>query len=244
MPADATCLRCGYALVHLQHPRCPECGRAFDPRYASTYAAPSTQRQHRDELRQFRLEEAAREPSARRRIIIRVSLLLAIISLLSTPPFFGGFLWFNWIALIMLALAEFRRASARAELGLPPYARPPMGRYGWKFFCVAALAFVPLLMAIGFLIHLPLFAREVEEIEASSFHYHPPPRWVGALYVEVDRCPHATYFIAPLSGAPILRNATLVHRNSMTECAHTGGIPLFPEWRVNLRQGRGRDPRG
>jgi hypothetical protein len=32
------CLRCGYSLHLLPEPRCPECGRAFDPKRASTYA--------------------------------------------------------------------------------------------------------------------------------------------------------------------------------------------------------------
>jgi hypothetical protein len=31
IPNDATCLGCGYALRDLPEPRCPECGREFDP---------------------------------------------------------------------------------------------------------------------------------------------------------------------------------------------------------------------
>jgi hypothetical protein len=31
------CLRCGYILDHLPEPRCPECGRGFDPNDARTY---------------------------------------------------------------------------------------------------------------------------------------------------------------------------------------------------------------
>ncbi len=32
------CLGCGYILDHLPEPRCPECGRGFDPQDARTYA--------------------------------------------------------------------------------------------------------------------------------------------------------------------------------------------------------------
>ena len=34
------CLGCGYILDGLPEPRCPECGRGFDPDDASTYARP------------------------------------------------------------------------------------------------------------------------------------------------------------------------------------------------------------
>lgn len=38
--ADAKrCLGCGYILEGLPEPRCPECGRAFDPHDPVTYAA-------------------------------------------------------------------------------------------------------------------------------------------------------------------------------------------------------------
>jgi uncharacterized paraquat-inducible protein A len=32
------CLGCGYILEHLPEPRCPECGRQFDPNDAATYS--------------------------------------------------------------------------------------------------------------------------------------------------------------------------------------------------------------
>lgn len=41
------CLACRYALTGLSVPRCPECGRAFDPRDPSTYAVDETQRRPR-----------------------------------------------------------------------------------------------------------------------------------------------------------------------------------------------------
>lgn len=36
-PEFKRCLGCGYILNHLPEPRCPECGRAFDPHDARTY---------------------------------------------------------------------------------------------------------------------------------------------------------------------------------------------------------------
>lgn len=160
------------------------------------------------------------------------------------PEALGFALLFNWLLLAALALDERRRAVARHDLGLPPLEKPPLGRYGWQFFIVAILAFVPLAMGAAFLIHLPLFAKQVEEIDQTSFHFHPPPRWVGGLYVEIDRCPHATFFIAPLRSNPIFPHATLVHRNNDATCEHVTGIPIWKNWQVNLHQGRGRDPRG
>ncbi len=37
LPEDACCLKCGYLLRGLSAPRCPECGREFDPADRSTY---------------------------------------------------------------------------------------------------------------------------------------------------------------------------------------------------------------
>lgn len=37
IPAEAVCLKCGYALRGLHAPICPECGRAFEPADANTY---------------------------------------------------------------------------------------------------------------------------------------------------------------------------------------------------------------
>lgn len=37
LPDSAVCLKCGYLLRGLTEPRCPECGRAFDPRNPSTF---------------------------------------------------------------------------------------------------------------------------------------------------------------------------------------------------------------
>jgi hypothetical protein len=37
LPADACCCGCGYALRDLPEPRCPECGRAFDPARPRSY---------------------------------------------------------------------------------------------------------------------------------------------------------------------------------------------------------------
>jgi hypothetical protein len=36
-PEPKRCLGCGYILEHLPQPRCPECGRAFDPRDPKTF---------------------------------------------------------------------------------------------------------------------------------------------------------------------------------------------------------------
>lgn len=44
VPSDAICMQCKYRLYGLPEPRCPECGRAFDPRDSATYLASSTPR--------------------------------------------------------------------------------------------------------------------------------------------------------------------------------------------------------
>jgi len=38
-PGHKRCLTCGYILDHLPEPRCPECGRAFDPADQATFRA-------------------------------------------------------------------------------------------------------------------------------------------------------------------------------------------------------------
>jgi hypothetical protein len=40
-PISTLCLDCGYVLDHLAEPRCPECGRPFDPRDPSTFTTPA-----------------------------------------------------------------------------------------------------------------------------------------------------------------------------------------------------------
>lgn len=37
---EAECIRCGYSLGGLAVPRCPECGRLFDPDDSTTYLQP------------------------------------------------------------------------------------------------------------------------------------------------------------------------------------------------------------
>ncbi len=41
LPDDARCLTCGYALRGQTEPRCPECGRAFDPDDTDTFRLPA-----------------------------------------------------------------------------------------------------------------------------------------------------------------------------------------------------------
>ncbi len=40
------CLDCGYDLRHLTEPRCPECGRPFDPGDESTFHVPFSRMSH------------------------------------------------------------------------------------------------------------------------------------------------------------------------------------------------------
>lgn len=47
LPDTAHCLTCGYALHGLVEPRCPECGRGFDPAQPSTYAQRKLERYER-----------------------------------------------------------------------------------------------------------------------------------------------------------------------------------------------------
>ena len=42
IPDDATCVRCGYRLVHLPRQTCPECGSWFDPNDHSTFLRASS----------------------------------------------------------------------------------------------------------------------------------------------------------------------------------------------------------
>lgn len=44
VPSDAVCLQCKYHLYGLPEPRCPECGRAFDPPDNTTYRCAETPR--------------------------------------------------------------------------------------------------------------------------------------------------------------------------------------------------------
>src|SRR5262245_57642286 len=37
IPYTAACIACGYRLCGLSHPRCPECGNAFDPADPQTF---------------------------------------------------------------------------------------------------------------------------------------------------------------------------------------------------------------
>ncbi len=44
---DANCLACGYSLRGLADPRCPECGRSFDPANPATYSIRGASCKHR-----------------------------------------------------------------------------------------------------------------------------------------------------------------------------------------------------
>ena len=41
-PETATCIQCGYTLLGLVEPVCPECGRRYDPQDESTFVTPSS----------------------------------------------------------------------------------------------------------------------------------------------------------------------------------------------------------
>ena len=44
VPDSAQCRECGYLLRGLPEPRCPECGRPFDPHDPTTYRDPTRPR--------------------------------------------------------------------------------------------------------------------------------------------------------------------------------------------------------
>jgi hypothetical protein len=64
VPDNARCLGCGYELRGLPEPVCPECGRAFDPGDPKTF-------------------DARTAAQRRRRLILRVLVLVAVIGLLA-----------------------------------------------------------------------------------------------------------------------------------------------------------------
>ncbi len=48
VPRDARCLGCGYSLRGLAEPRCPECGRPFDPADPTSVRLPARRRPRRE----------------------------------------------------------------------------------------------------------------------------------------------------------------------------------------------------
>ena len=215
----------------------------FDPTDVETYRSPTNDLRMMERKQRRRLEATAADPTADERWVATICLGLAALSTLSLPALVAKLLLISWIGLLVLLVHASLRASARRALGRPSVTRPPLGRYGWKALVVAAVAAVaPLPMAILMGAHLPLLSREAAAIEADSFHARSTGQFVGLIWVEVDRCPHATYFIAPQQGNPFAPAVTLVHQTSAAPCEFGGGYSLWPSWRIKMGTGRGRLP--
>ena len=221
--------------------RCPECGREFNPSQPDTYNSPSWRVEQIQLKQRRRLEHRAAEPTAQYCLVVNGAVIIAAFGVLWLPWPLGMISIAAWIALAGIALRETFRAHARAVLALPAQRKPVLGFAAWKLVAIVVLSIAaPLPLAVAFLLHLSLFAADAKEIEHSSFHEHPPPRLVGLIWVEVDRCPNGIFFITSQDGNPFSGGVTLVRRTSSGSCDHVYGLPIWKDWYVKPGKGRGR----
>lgn len=202
LPPDATCLGCGYSLRALTVPRCPECGREFEPADARTYRRPPfvTPPPQADRLRRpFEWNRYAQPPHA---LALVACVLVAGIELWeSSYPMadatFGEFagltsccaLWLLPVALIVDYLTRILAIVGRDPAGW----RPRRKRRVWRW---AILPVCSVLFASALLIDWPLelrFALSRKALEqealatAGSGEESRRARWIGLYYVRAIR---------------------------------------------------------
>ena len=244
IPVDATCLNCGYALLHLPQPRCPECGRAFDsndPFSFRTRFRPRSASWLQRQIEAF--WEQLRAPATRReRVEARVVLtlaFLAVIGALPRVPWEWKFLM--WPALTGVIVSAMARGWGRWARGAGSDPKPIAGRWAWQAWALLVLALVvPPSATTMFWLQRPLFEAVAKEVESTLLGERFRGRYIGTTWVEIDRCPHGTFFQFPQNGNPIREYVTLFHSTDPASCSFARGVAVGDEWRFWYGWGRRR----
>jgi hypothetical protein len=181
------CLGCDYLLRDLPTPRCPECGRPFDP------LDPTTMRTGRagDDLRRWFFARLGWQG-----VLVTAFPMLLLVWVFSSPgPYYMGLIMVFVIG--ALALVPTAALTARASGGKV--------RRGTLLIVTvltcASVVFVELPLRVRFALSIPAMNRLLLDVRANPDAPQPQRRWVGLYEIGEVRPPRS----GGLSGSGITR---------------------------------------
>ncbi len=182
-PPPPTCLDCNYALTGVATPRCPECGREFDP------ADPATFGPRESPLIHFVRRCAAIQPSLRFCVLLAAGLL--IVNVIASPIWDGNILihlaiilmcYLGWLlGLVTTSLARVLLRLRGVRCGFPTW-RWLLLFFIWVSSVYLTVTHAPLRLAAA-ASHSSLI-RHATALEQSAT---PPPRFIGLFHVHRAR---------------------------------------------------------
>ena len=196
VPSDAVCLQCKYRLYGLTEPRCPECGRAFDPANSATYLASSTPR----------WAQRAQPPHEAMSLLIIGLAILSLVDASKPYPFalpgacfsvvIGGIALTDWLVRGAAWIDSMRH---KLEPRFRSESRP-----GWHWgvlpFCLVLVVSTHIInwpLQLRFRLSLPAFEKAAAEIVHGE-NFVAGGRWVGLYRVcatRVSRTGNITFSI-------------------------------------------------
>ncbi|MEW6251852.1 MAG: hypothetical protein AB1716_14495 [Planctomycetota bacterium] len=184
LPADspAMCLGCGYRLRGLTQPRCPECGRAFDPRDPATWRRPSR-----------RWEMA--EPPGR---LFHIPLAALCGWLLIQAGWPGESCFTLSVILVVFALMSGWTLGLLAFIGCALLRRPEsLTQWAlWRKWLKAPSIVAALILLLGAEVPLPAMDRSATGAMSSPVGARLPPRWIGLYRAKsAERIPGGVRFV-------------------------------------------------
>lgn len=179
MPADASCITCGYSLSRLRTAICPECGRRFDPRNASSF------------LRARRWQRWAKAPSNLECVLLAVLSVFLLWRVSSPAQWEESGICVGSFVVVPLWLAMFgiwvHRAAAarRLRLDCPECGRQD-GRFRWLVAPICAVLVLSTLhwpwpLIVRFHLSRPAFARAAKDIQAGKTISR---QWIGLYFAD------------------------------------------------------------
>jgi hypothetical protein len=238
IPDNARCLGCGYLLRGLTTPRCPECGRAFNPGDRSSMAIGSPM---------GKFATAIYQPTGR---LVRTATLWSAIATIWGSALLPGADYLAFIAsicveslccyqLIRFVLREIVRLVHRKTRANSPQSRSPVWRRA-----IVALALVNLIidwpLVLSLWIHKPLLRAFCHNAYAQRPALDPPscPRFVGALLVDRLRVT-TTGVILHVAGSDQYLNCNFVGPSDEFVIGKSEGYPWG--WMISNHMNRARD---
>ena len=195
IPDDARCLGCRYMLRGLEHPVCPECGRAFDPADPATYLDPQRRQEFWARVQSILLPGPA---TARETVeTLLLSLLLIIIAAASPSYVIRGhisndsFVPLYVLPAIMLLYELYRFLVRRAARNsgnneLLERFHQTRKRARITLTCALLLAVIPIYpwpVALRFLVSWPAVQAAASDYEHGA-RRDLHPGWIGCERVE------------------------------------------------------------
>jgi hypothetical protein len=171
-PISTLCLDCGYVLDHLAEPRCPECGRPFDPRDPSTFTTPAEY---------FKWRRWAQPPPMTNVIAVGVLGTFSLVCA-SGGTLFADIVICLYLPVLVGLLIEFVvrvRAALRARQCATSFL-PASRRGPWRWAILPSVTLLlvsscidPWPLRARFALSRPAFERVVRELDAGA---HPNRR--------------------------------------------------------------------